>query len=565
MNIRKYPLRFCGVFLFLILSLLFFVFRLFFTQFFSGDYFAKLAERQHNYSVTLEPVRGTIYDRRLREQALNITVYSVFANPRSMSPADKEKAIKTLSSMFSADKETLRERLSKKKYFTWLVRKISLEEMQKLKAMKIHGLDFMKESKRYYPNKSLAAQLIGFAGMDNEGLDGLEMAYNRVLKGKEGWALILRDARQNELLLEKGYVPPQDGFNLVLTIDETIQYIVERALENAFTKNNALSASVVVMNPKTGEILALANRPTYNLEDFAASQPEQRTNRAVVYVYEPGSVFKIVAASAALEEDVFKETDKIFCENGEYRVGNHILHDHGSHGSLTFQQVIEQSSNIGTTKVAQKMGPNIFYKYAKRYHFGRKTGIDLLGEVNGVLPHPKQWSKTSIGAVPIGHEVLVTPVQLASAIAAIANDGVYMKPFVVKAIRDNNNQVIKSFEPQVVERVISPQTAERMKAILTGVVERGTGKKAIIPGVKVAGKTGTSQKVVGGQYSHNKFFASFIGFAPVDDPQVAVAVSFDEPHPSYYGGTVAAPVFQEVVSNTLKYLQATEQEPVVKK
>jgi cell division protein FtsI/penicillin-binding protein 2 len=559
-NIRKYPLRFCGIFLFLILSLLFFASRLLFTQFFSGDYFAKLAERQHNYSVTLEPVRGTIYDRRLRQQAINIAVYSAFANPRTMSKGDKEKAVQALSSLFSLDKESLRERLSRKKYFTWLVRKVTLEEMQKVKAMKIHGLDFIKESKRYYPNKSLAAQLIGFAGMDNEGLDGLEMAYNRILKGKEGWALILRDARQNELMLEKGYVPPQDGFNLVLTIDETIQYIVERALDNAFTKNNALSATVVVMNPKTGEILALANRPTYNLEDFATSQPEQRTNRAVAYVYEPGSVFKIVAASAALEEDVFKETDKIFCENGEYRVGNHILHDHGSHGSLTFQQVIEQSSNIGTTKVAQKVGATTFYKYAKRFHFGRKTGIDLLGEVNGVLPPPAQWSKTSIGAIPIGHEVLVTPLQLVAAISAIANDGVYMKPFVVKAIKDNNNQVIRSFEPQVVERVISPQTAARLQVILTGVVEEGTGKKAIIPGVKVAGKTGTAQKVISGQYSHSKFFASFIGFAPVDDPKVAVVVSFDEPHPSYFGGTVAAPVFQEIVSNTLKYLQATEPE-----
>ena len=561
MNIRKYHLRFCAIFLFLIICLLFFSSRLLLTQFFRGNYLAQLAERQHNNSVTLEPVRGTIFDRRLRPLAINMTVYSLFANPRGMKKADKEKAIQALVRELSLEKGPLRERLQRKKYFTWLVRKISLDEMRKIKALKIPGLDFIKESKRYYPNKSLAAHLIGFAGMDNEGLDGLEMEYNKLLKGREGQALILRDARQNELMIEKAYVPPQDGFALVLTIDETIQYITEKALDTAFAKNNALSATVIVMNPKTGEILALANRPTYNLEDFPTSKPEERTNRALAYVYEPGSVFKIVAVSAALEEDAFKETDKIFCENGEYRVGNHILHDHGSHGTLTFQQVIEQSSNIGTTKIAQKLGPAVYHKYAKRFHFGEKTGIDLLGEVNGVLPPPAQWSKTTIGAIPIGHEVLVTPLQLVAAISAIANDGVYMKPFVLKAVKDNHNQIIQSFKPKVVDRVISRETAQRVKAILVGVVESGTGKRAMIPGVKVAGKTGTAQKVINGQYSHNKYYASFIGFAPADDPKVAVVVTFDEPHPSYFGGTVAAPVFQGIVSDTLKYLQATESEP----
>jgi cell division protein FtsI/penicillin-binding protein 2 len=391
-------------------------------------------------------------------------------------------------------------------------------------------------------------------------LEGIEKQFDRYLRGKSGRTQILRDARQRDLLIERNFTPPRHGFNLVLTIDETIQYIAERALDKAFEKYRAISATIVVMDPHTGEILALANRPTYDLQDFAGSAIENRTNRAVAYVYEPGSAFKIVVTSAANEEETVKEDDKLFCENGEYRIANHILHDVHPYGTLTFRQVIEQSSNICTTKVAQKMGAQTFYKYAHRFRFGIKTGIDLVGEVTGVLKPPSQWSKVSIGAIPIGHEVLVTPLQLTAAMAAIANDGVYMKPYVVKYVKDENEEVIKAFDPHEVDRVISPDTARRVKAILQGVVDTGTGTKAQIKGVTVGGKTGTAQKIVGGQYSHNKFYATFVGFAPVEAPRLVVTVIVDEPRPQYYGGTVAAPVFQEVVQNTLKYLNATEPE-----
>ncbi len=487
-------------------------------------------------------------------------VYSLYANPRMMKEEAKAKALEKLPELLSISPELLSKRLSRDKYFVWLERKLSDEVAQKVRALRIPGLDFIKESQRYYPNQYLAAHVIGFAGVDNQGLEGLELKFDKYLKGELGRTQIVRDARRRELLMDRAFVPPKDGFDLVLTIDETIQYIAERALDKAFKKHNAKSASIVVIDPGTGEILALANRPTYDLGEFTSSTPESRTNRAVVYFYEPGSVFKIVTASAALEEDIVTEKDKIFCENGKYRVGNHILHDHHPLGTLTFSEVIEQSSNIGTTKVAQMMGPAVFYKYAKRFGFGRKTGVDLIGEVSGQLKPPRKWSKTSIGALPIGQEVTVTPLQLACAIGAVANDGVYMKPFVVKYIKDKNDELIKAFEPKVIDRVVSIDTARRVKAILQKVVEHGTGKKARVKGVAVGGKTGTAQKVVNGAYSHSKFYASFIGFAPVEDPRIAAVVVYDEPHPNHYGGTVAAPVFREMLVDTLKYIEASEYE-----
>ena len=558
MHIRKRALRFSSIFLFLIFCLLVFSVKLILIQFFRSEHLASLAQKQQNYGMKLEPIRGPIYDRKLRPLAINVSVYSLYANPRSMTEENKCKAVAQLAPLLESSEAFLKERLGKDKYFVWLARKLTIDKVKEIKALKIRGLDFIRESKRYYPNEYLAAHLLGFAGIDNQGLEGLELLYDKYLKGEPGWSQILRDARQRELLIEKSFIPPKDGFSLVLTIDETIQFIAERALDKAFKKHNAISASIVVLDPRTGEVLALANRPTYNLEDLSKSNLESRTNRAVVHIYEPGSVFKMVVASAALEEETFTESDKIFCENGEYRVANHILHDSHPHGTLTFSEVIEQSSNIGTTKIAEKLGKDVFYKYAKRFRFGQKTGIDLLGELSGWLKPPSQWSKTSIGAIPIGQEVTVTPLQLVSAMAAIANDGVFMKPFVVKYIKDNKDELIEAFEPQVVDRVISDDTAQRVKKILAGVVERGTGRRTQIEGVSVGGKTGTAQKVVDGKYSHSKFYATFVGFAPVEDPRIAAVVVVNEPHPSHYGGTVAAPVFKEVVVDVLKYLQSSD-------
>lgn len=486
--------------------------------------------------------------------AINVSVESLYANPRAMTQKDKEMAIEYLPGVIDVDKGDLRQRLDKNKYFVWIKRKIPAELAQLIKAQKITGLGTIKESKRYYPNRQIAAHIIGFAGVDNQGLEGIELSYNEYLKGEAGQAHILRDAKHRELLLEKNFIPPQDGHHLVLTIDDTIQFIAEWALEQGVKKAKAKAGSIIILNPKTGEILALANWPTYNLDKVESSNVEDRTNRAISFVYEPGSIFKIIAASAALEEGKFVETDKIFCENGEYKVGGHILHDHHPLGMLTFSEVFKFSSNIGVAKIAQKLGQDVLYKYIKRYRIGIKTDINIAGEVNGLIRPPSAWSKTSIGAIPMGHEVTVTPLQMVSALGALANDGIFMRPYIVKEIIDTEGHAVKSFDPAVVDRVISPETARRVKDILIGAVEEGTGKNAIIKGIKVAGKTGTAQKVVNGNYAPGKFYSSFMGFAPADNPQLAAIVVLDEAYPRYFGGTVCAPIFKEAIENSLNYL-----------
>ncbi len=526
-------------------------------QVFKSEYLSNLAKKQHSYVLKLEPKRGTIYDRKLRPLALNVAAFSLYASPRTMTEDQKIRAVKVLSGALNLKKSFLDGRMNRDKNFIWIARKLSPKKAEKIRALKLKGLDFIKETKRYYPGQSLGAHFIGFAGIDNYGLEGLELKYNDYLRGQFGMAQILRDAKQRDLLIQESFLQPKNGYDLVLTIDETIQYFAEKALDKAFVKHDAKAACIIIMNPKTGEILALANRPTYDLSNIKSNSLDSRRNRAVSDMFEPGSVFKIVTASAALQEGAVVESDEIFCENGEYRVANHILHDHHSHGMLTFREVIEQSSNIGTVKVAQKLTGETVNHYARLFQFGKKTGVDLPGEVPGVLKPVSRWSGTSIGAVPIGHEVGVTALQLVCAVSAVANDGIYMRPFIVQYIRDQNGDIVEGFLPHPITESINRETASRVRDILVGVVDNGTGRRARIKNVKVAGKTGTAQKIVDGVYSHSKFYATFIGFAPADDPKLAMVVFFDEPHPSHYGGTVSAPVFREVAENVLKYLGAS--------
>lgn len=527
--------------------------RLFFIKFFKSNYLSNIANQQHNLYIELEPLRGIIYDRNLNPLALNLPADSLYASPRRIK--DKEKVIKSLNNILGLDYNYLKRRIYRDKAFVWIARKITPENVDKIKKLNLEGLDFIRESKRCYPNKHLASGVIGFAGLDNIGLEGSELYYDEYLKGSNGWAQVLRDARQNNLLWQK-MILPKDGYEIILTIDEFIQFVTERELDNVYAKFHAKGASVIVVNPKTLEILAMANRPTYDPNRPEGANPDSRRNRAICDMFEPGSVFKIVTASAALEEGRFSESERFFCENGSYRVANHILHDHQPHGWLTFSRVIADSSNIGTTKIAQGLGADIIYKYADSFGFGKTLGIDMPGEISGVLKEPRFWSKTSIGAVPIGQEVGVTALQLACAISAIANGGVLMKPFVVKAIRHKDGEIIQEFQPQEIRRVISANTAKRMSDILVLVTEEGTGKSARVTDFKVAGKTGTAQKVeANGAYSHSKYIASFIGFAPADEPLIAIVVIIDEPRPSYFGGVVAAPVFKSISQEVVKYLK----------
>ncbi len=557
MYIGNYRRRTEAVFLVFLFFLILCIARLFYIQFFRSRYLLGIAKRQHNLFVELEPVRGTVYDSNLKQQAVNIPVDSLYAVPNEIRQEEKEKIVGQLSSILNFDRAYLTDRLGRDKSFIWVARKLSPEQSQAIKRLNIKGLGFLKESKRSYPNSYLAAHVIGFAGLDNNGLEGLEIYYDKYLRGEAGWAIFLRDARQKRLDLWAKMVLSKDGYELVLTIDEAIQYIAERELDKAFKKYHAKGASIIVINPHTGEILAMANRPTFDLNAYAKADKDQIRNRAICDLFEPGSVFKIVTASAVLEERKVNEEDMVFCENGSYKIANHILHDHRPHGWLSFREVIEQSSNIGTVKTAQILGPDLLYKYVKLFGFGSKLDIDLPGEINGMIKDPSLWSKTSIGAVPMGQEVGVTALQLVSAISVIANGGQLMKPYCVQEVRDKYGETIKKISPVMIRKVMSLDTADRVKSILGGVVEGGTGKMAKIPGIAAAGKTGTAQKLEpNGAYSHNKFIASFIGFAPLDEPLVAIVVTFDEPRPYYFGGVVAAPVFKNVAGDVIKYLKS---------
>lgn len=547
-HIRLYAVIFSFLFFLLLLS-----FRLLYIQFFRANFLNTLAEKQHNLFTELEPRRGTIFDRKLRPLGINVSCDSLYAVPVEIK--DKYGAAKQLNNILNLEMSYLLNRLNRKKYFIWIERKISDDKADKIKELGIKGLGFIKESRRFYPNKEIASQILGFAGTDNDGLEGLELGYDAYLKGEPGWLRCIRDAKQRALVMSEKIMPARDGYDLVLTIDEVIQFIAEYELDNIYKKSRAKAATIIIMDPNTGEILALANRPTFNPENPAASF-EERRNRAIADYFEPGSVFKIVTAAAALENGIVKESDRFFCENGEYRVANHILHDHQSHGWLTFREVMIESSNIGVTKVAQKTGPNLIYKYAKLFGFGSRSGIDLPGEISGSLKHPSQWSKTSIGAIPIGHETGVTVLQLTNMIASVANGGLLYKPYIVKAVKDSHGEIIKEFSPVMLHRVISEDTAQRLKDILAAVVSEGTGRLAALDNFSVAGKTGTAQKIEGGRYSHDKFIATFVGFAPVENPRIAVVVMVDEPRGTYFGGTVSAPVFKNVADKVLKYLEA---------
>lgn len=544
-----------AVFLFFLLSLTVLLIRLFYIQGLRSSFYTKAADNQHTVSVEIQPKRGTLFDRRMRILALNLNNESVFANTRQIK--NKSKTAKALASVLGLDQKFVMDRLSKDRGFIWIKRKITPYESSQLKKMKLEGIDFVQESKRFYPSKSLACHVLGTVNIDNVGMEGLELYYDKYLKGESGWLITAQDARRKTIeSYQTEFIPSKNGLNLVLTIDEVIQNIAERELYKMYDKYNAKGAAIVVMNPRTGDILALASLPNYDLNNFTKRSKDSIRNRAINDFFEPGSVFKVITASAVLEEGAADLHTRFFCENGEYRIGKRILHDVHPYGNLTFREVIEKSSNIGTIKAASLLGPKKMYDYMNRFGFYEKTGIDLPGEVVGFNRPISRWSGVSMFAIPMGQEVTVTAMQLVCAISVIANNGFLVSPRMVKEVTDEKGEVVKEFPPKIVRKVISPKTAMNMRQVLMGVVKSGTGKKAGTEEYNVGGKTGTAQKVEAGTYSHSRFIASFIGFAPVERPVLAVVVCVDEPHPVYYGGDVAAPVFKNVVDESLKYMNA---------
>ncbi|MEA3560265.1 MAG: penicillin-binding transpeptidase domain-containing protein, partial [Candidatus Omnitrophota bacterium] len=405
----------------------------------------------------------------------------------------------------------------------------------------------------------LASHLLGFCDLDGQGLEGLELYYDRFLKGEVGWQYALQDARGEKIpVLEKELIPMVNGCSLILTIDEVIQYIAEKEVSEAVKKWKAVSGTIVIVEPSSGKILALANYPAFDPNSFNTADAGLRRNKAITDCFEPGSTFKIVTASAVLEEKLLTLDDKFYCEEGAYKMGSRILHDYHPYGWLTFKKIIVNSSNIGTVKVAQEfLGREGLHRYIRRFGFGEKTNVDLPGEIKGIIRNPSQWSKISISAIPMGQEVAVTALQLASAISSIANGGLLIKPSVVSEIRDENFKIVRSFKPIEIRRLISKEVSEKMKDILTAVIDEGTGKLAKLTGYTAAGKTGTAQKAEpGGKgYSSKKFIASFIGFAPVKEPVIAIVVILDEPRPIHFGGFVCGPVFKKAAEKTLNYLE----------
>jgi cell division protein FtsI (penicillin-binding protein 3) len=532
--------------------------RAFQLQVVSGETLGKLADRQHKKSLTLYPERRFIFDRNGQKLAATIMADSVYVDPSSIE--DRRKVSSKLSSILGVKRQKVVEAVSSSRSFRWVSRQISPVRAERIRALKLKGVHLVKEPKRFYPHREMACHLLGFAGLDSAGLDGLESKYDEYLKAVPKKVVWGRDARGYKIYLnnDSGDMLDDRSCSLFLTIDSKIQYIVESQLIKAIEDTGAKGGTVIVMDPNTGEVLALANGPRFNPNAFSMYPANVRKNRAVTDCFDPGSVFKPFVAAAALEEGFVTETDLFDCENGSYRVGNRVIHDaqNEKFQKLNLSEIIKHSSNIGSIKIAERLGRENLYRYIKKFGFGSKTGVDLPGESRGILRDSKDWRDVDFATIAFGQGISVTAMQLVTAMSAIANEGVLMKPHVVRCMVDKKGKVVKEFKPVEVRRVISPETARRITSILTGVVEGegGTGANARIVNLSVAGKTGTSQKFDFdlGCYSAKKVEASFIGFFPAEDPQMVILVVLNEPETRRWGGAAAAPVFKKVSEQILR-------------
>lgn len=556
--IRK---RITWVFLITTLVLFGLIFRLAWLQLVEGDRLREEALEVRMRDVPVEAKRGTIYDRNGHELVTSISVDSAYAFPPQIE--DKREAADKIAAALGEDKEDIYKKITENVGFVWLKRRIDYDSAQRLKALKINGVELVEESRRFYRQGDLAAHVLGFAGDDNQGLIGVESVYDKDLRGVPGRIVIEKDAvgRNIPEALHK-FIPPSPGHNLVLTIDQTIQFFAERELDKIVDAHHPKLAVAIVMNPKTGEILAMGNRPTFSPGDWR-KQPQSvwDHNPSIWYNYEPGSTFKIITAAAALEEGAVRPSDT-FYDPGYIKVADRIIRcwADGGHGSQTFEEVAQNSCNPGFITVGLRLGVEKFYKYINAFGFGQKTNISLPGEEVGIEIPEKDATELNIATMSIGQSIAVTPIQLLTAASAVANGGVLLKPFLVKEITDVDGKVIKQFKPEPVRQVISKKTARTLMDLLTNVVFKGTGRNAFVDGYGAAGKTGTAQVVEEtGGYSEGKYVASFVGFAPAEDPQIAVLVMVAEPTgPVYFGSQVAAPAFKAIALDTLRYLKVPE-------
>jgi cell division protein FtsI (penicillin-binding protein 3) len=528
-------------------------------QVYQGSWLSRKASDQVEDSLRAVGKRGTIFDRRGHAMAVSIDVTSIAVRPAQVK--EPETASKDLARILKRKPQEIREQLASRKPFVWIKRQATPKETEAIKQLRIPGVEFVSESSRFYPNRTLAAHVLGFTGMDGKGLEGVEFFYDRYLRGADTNVKVLRDAHGNDFQSE----PPSDedasGKNLVLTIDQSIQFAAETSLAEAVDKSKAKSGMTIVMVPRTGEILALALAPTFNPNAFDDVKKPLWRNRTVTDPFEPGSTLKVFSAAAALEFANLSPKTTFNCENGAYRIGKNTVHDVHRYGVLTLQDIIKYSSNIGAVKISERVGPEKLHHTLRLFGFGQKTGIDSPAEATGLLMPHKHWTDIDTAAISFGHGVSVSAVQLITAFAAIANDGVLMRPRIVQTITDQQGQILQQFAPEEVRRVVSRQTAATLREILqTVMLPGGTGVHAALDGYSACGKTGTARKLdESGTYTSDRHVASFIGFAPAESPQVAVLVVIDEPKTQIYGGAVAAPVFKKIAQAALNYLNVPPQ------
>ncbi len=532
-------------------------------QMLQGEKLMKLGQRQHLKEWIVLPKRGALFDRGGEPLALSMESHSVYARPHRVD--NPEPLSRALAQILNLRAGEVKQKLASDKPFVWIKRQVSSAEAEKIQTLNADGIGMFYEPNRYYPQGQLAGQLIGFVGRDSEGLEGLELKYNDYIRGETGSSVTERDALGRRVLVqgvEDLRIPP--GSDMYLTIDTSIQYAAEKELEAAIAKYRAKAGVAIVADPFTGEILALANYPSFDPNNYARESPGQRRDRAVTDSFEPGSTFKTILAAAALEEGVVGKDDLFYCEMGKYPYAGKIIHDTHPNGWLSFSKILQVSSNIGFTKVAEKLKKDRYYKYIEKFGFGHETGIDLPGEVAGLVRKPESWSAIDLATHAFGQGLSTTPIQLVMAYGAVANGGFLMQPYVARRIVGPQGEVSFENQPRVVRRVISEKTAKLLASMLQDVTsEGGTGTMANIEGFEVAGKTGTAQKAdpVHGGYAAKKRVASFVGFVPAGDPRLVALVLIDEPEVNVYGGVVAAPVFRNIAQAALRRLAVAPAKP----
>ena len=535
--------------------------RLVFLQVFSYGKFVKQAGHQQQRAIPLAAKRGVIYDRAGHELAMSVLVDSAFAVPTEVK--DLPTAVSLITRITGDDYNVVLADCRAHKTFCWVARKANDETIQRINSLKLQGIHFQKEPKRFYPARDLAAQVLGSVGMEDSGQSGIEHEFDDQLRGRAGKMFISVDARRQWFADVE--TQPDPGDNLVLTIDKNIQYVAEKELDQAIHDTQAIAGTVIVENPHTGEILALANRPTFNPNLRKQITPGALTNRAVSYVYEPGSTFKLVTISAALEEKLTNPNEIFDCQMGSIVYNGMRIRDSKPHGLLPVWGVLAESSDVGSIKIALRLGEDRYYKYIRAFGFGQRTGIELPGETRGLTKPPSRWSRVSIAAISIGQEIGISPIQLAGLVSTFANDGVWVAPRIVAGtVQPRGTPQTVAFHPGAAHRVISSYTAAEMRAMMQKVVLEGTGRKAILEGYSSAGKTGTGQKVdpATGAYSKTKYVGSFAGFAPVNNPQIVIAVILDSAVGLHQGGQVAAPVFRRISQQVLEYLHVPHDLPL---